>query len=53
MKRKNLLQIFLRKRNFSIDKWDVYPNDPNVVGVKKRGKKVTHIKVLLLMDIWM
>ncbi len=43
---------FLRKRNFSIDKWDVYPNDPNVVGVKK-GQKVTHIKVLLLMDIWM
>ena len=26
---------FLRKRNFSINKWDVYPNDPNVVGVKK------------------
>ena len=26
---------FLRKRNFSINKWDVYPNDPNVVGVKR------------------
>ena len=29
---------FLRKRNFSIDKWDVYRNDPNVVGVKRNKK---------------
>lgn len=30
---------FLRKRNFSIDKWNVYPDlNPNVVGVKKGAK---------------
>ncbi|PAD67869.1 acetylornithine deacetylase [Bacillus sp. 7586-K] len=26
---------FLREKGFSIDMWDVYPNDPNVVGVLK------------------
>ncbi|CAM4336613.1 acetylornithine deacetylase [Bacillus manliponensis] len=25
---------FLTKHRFAIDKWDVYPNDPNVVGTK-------------------
>lgn len=26
---------FLEERGFTIDKWDIYPGDPNVVGVKK------------------
>ena len=26
---------FLKERGFAIDMWDVYPNDPNVVGVLK------------------
>ena len=34
MKRKICCRVF-KKRNFSINKWDVYPNDPNVVGVKR------------------
>lgn len=29
---------FLQNLNFSIDKWDVYPNDPNVVGTLKGTK---------------
>src|SRR5699024_5592085 len=26
---------YLKQLDFSIDMWDVYPNDPNVVGMKK------------------
>ena len=38
---------FLRKRNFSVDKWDVYPNDPNVVGVKKGIESDTHKSLII------
>lgn len=38
---------FLKKRNFSIDKWDVYPNDPNVVGVKKGTASESHKSLII------
>ncbi|MFT8320286.1 MAG: acetylornithine deacetylase [Bacillus sp. (in: firmicutes)] len=43
----------LEKSHFSIDKWDVYPNDPNIVGVLK-GTNSSHYKSLILnghMDV--
>ena len=38
---------FLQKCSFSIDQWDVYPGDPNVVGVKK-GKESAQHKSLII-----
>src|SRR5690625_1496019 len=31
----NFVASFLKEKDFMIDKWDVYPGDPNVVGVLK------------------
>ncbi len=38
---------FLKKRDFLIDMWDVYPNDPNVVGVRK-GRQSDSYKSLII-----
>lgn len=38
---------FLRERGFSVDMWDVYPNDPNVVGVLK-GSDADHFNSLII-----
>lgn len=38
---------FLKERDFIIDKWDVYPGDPNVVGVLK-GADSTQYKSLII-----
>ncbi|MDQ0229413.1 acetylornithine deacetylase [Metabacillus malikii] len=38
---------FLQQRGFSIDMWDVYPNDPNVVGVLK-GTDSEHYQSLII-----
>ncbi|WP_273130768.1 acetylornithine deacetylase [Bacillus weihaiensis] len=38
---------FLHEKNFEIDMWDVYPNDPNVVGVLK-GKSSTEYNSLIV-----
>ncbi|WP_078409829.1 acetylornithine deacetylase [Priestia abyssalis] len=38
---------FLRNLGFAIDMWDVYPNDPNVVGVLK-GTDSEHYKSLIV-----
>lgn len=41
------ISSFLRERGFTIDKWDVYPGDPNVVGVLK-GLRSNHYKSLII-----
>jgi formylaminopyrimidine deformylase len=44
---------FLEEKGFSVDKWDVYPGDPNVVGVLK-GVNSDHYKSLIVnghMDV--
>lgn len=38
---------FLREKGFVIDQWDVYPGDPNVVGVQK-GTDPEHFKSLII-----
>lgn len=38
---------FLKHNGFTIDMWDVYPNDPNVVGIKK-GNQSTSYKSLII-----
>ena len=38
---------FLEEIGFSIDMWDVYPNDPNVVGVRKGEKSATHQSLII------
>lgn len=38
---------YLKELGFDIDMWDVYPNDPNVVGVKK-GRESGKYKSLIL-----
>lgn len=38
---------FLEQIGFSIDMWDVYPNDPNVVGVQKGTKSDTHQSLIV------
>ncbi|MCP8971033.1 acetylornithine deacetylase [Ectobacillus ponti] len=38
---------FLQQCEFSIDKWDVYPGDPNVVGVRK-GTQSDEYKSLII-----
>ncbi|EOW9529301.1 acetylornithine deacetylase [Bacillus cytotoxicus] len=38
---------FLKERDFVIDKWDVYPNDPNVVGVKKGTASDSHKSLII------
>ncbi|KGA96409.1 acetylornithine deacetylase [Alkalihalobacillus alcalophilus ATCC 27647 = CGMCC 1.3604] len=38
---------FLNKKGFMIDKWDVYPGDPNVVGVLK-GKRSDEYQSLIV-----
>ncbi len=38
---------FLKQKGFSIDMWDVYPNDPNVVGIKK-GTQSSSYKSLII-----
>lgn len=38
---------FLKNVGFAIDMWDVYPNDPNVVGVLK-GTESEHYKSLIV-----
>lgn len=38
---------FLKNFGFAIDMWDVYPNDPNVVGVLK-GTESDHYKSLIV-----
>lgn len=38
---------FLKEKGFSIDMWDVYPNDPNVVGVLE-GKEANSFKSLII-----
>lgn len=38
---------YLKELGFTVDMWDVYPNDPNVVGVKK-GKNSDIYKSLIL-----
>ena len=44
---------FLKEKGFQIDKWDVYPGDPNVVGVLK-GSHSAHYRSLIInghMDV--
>src|SRR3954464_12137939 len=38
---------FLKEKGFQIDKWDVYPGDPNVVGVLK-GSHSDHYRSLIV-----
>ena len=38
---------FLKEKGFQIDKWDVYPGDPNVVGVLK-GSHSDHYRSLII-----
>ncbi|MDM5186955.1 acetylornithine deacetylase [Bacillus sp. DX4.1] len=38
---------FLTQCDFTIDKWDVYPNDPNVVGVKKGTAGDSHKSLII------
>ncbi|PRP51164.1 acetylornithine deacetylase [Bacillus halotolerans] len=38
---------FLLERGFSIDKWDVYPGDPNVVGVLKGTNSAAYQSLIL------
>src|SRR5699024_11738826 len=38
---------FLKNKGFDIDTWDVYPNDPNVVGVLK-GKESDAYQSLMI-----
>src|SRR5690625_2456863 len=38
---------FLEEIGFSIDMWDVYPNDPDVVGVRKGEKSATHQSLII------
>lgn len=38
---------FLKHKGFSIDVWDVYPNDPNVVGVKKGTNGTSHKSLII------
>jgi len=44
---------FLKEKGFAIDQWDVYPGDPNVVGVLK-GSDSKHYRSLIInghMDV--
>ena len=38
---------FLKELDFEIDMWDVYPNDPNVVGVLKGSASTTHKSLII------
>ncbi|MGG1228977.1 acetylornithine deacetylase [Bacillus halotolerans] len=38
---------FLLERGFSIDKWDVYPGDPNVVGVLKGTNSAAYQSLII------
>jgi acetylornithine deacetylase/succinyl-diaminopimelate desuccinylase family protein len=38
---------FLQEKGFSIDKWDVYPGDPNVVGVLKGEASSEHKSLII------
>ncbi|EDL65277.1 acetylornithine deacetylase [Bacillus sp. SG-1] len=38
---------YLEERGFTIDKWDVYPGDPNVVGVKKGTSPEQHKSLII------
>nr|WP_275900890.1 acetylornithine deacetylase [Paenibacillus periandrae] len=38
---------FLQDKGFVIDKWDVYPGDPNVVGVLKGSESDTHKSLII------
>jgi formylaminopyrimidine deformylase len=38
---------FLKKLGFQIDMWDVYPNDPNVVGVLKGSASSTYKSLII------
>ncbi|MEI3598751.1 MULTISPECIES: acetylornithine deacetylase [unclassified Oceanobacillus] len=43
----NFIADYLHRMGFEIDMWDVYPNDPNVVGVKKGIKSTTHNSLII------
>lgn len=43
----NFIANYLRQLGFTTDMWDVYPNDPNVVGVKKGTQFVTHQSLII------
>lgn len=43
----SFIASFLAQRDFEIDKWDMYPGDPNVVGVLK-GADSEHYKSLII-----
>jgi formylaminopyrimidine deformylase len=43
----NFIAGYLKELDFEIDQWDVYPNDPNVVGILK-GKKSEQYKSLIV-----
>lgn len=38
---------FLEQKGFAIDKWDVYPGDPNVVGVLKGNESDLHKSLIV------
>ncbi|MCT8138445.1 acetylornithine deacetylase [Anaerobacillus sp. CMMVII] len=38
---------FLKEIDFDIDMWDVYPNDPNVVGTLKGTNSATHNSLII------
>ncbi|TCN22594.1 acetylornithine deacetylase [Mesobacillus foraminis] len=38
---------FLKEKGFEIDQWDVYPGDPNVVGVLKGAESSNHKSLII------
>ncbi|SDO48796.1 acetylornithine deacetylase [Alkalicoccus daliensis] len=47
------VENYLQEMNFAADRWDVYPNDPNVVGTKQ-GTDSAHFQSLIVnghMDV--
>lgn len=46
-KAQSFIANYLRNLDFQIDMWDVYPNDPNVVGVRKGKKSDTHQSLII------
>src|SRR5699024_9616461 len=46
-KAQSFIANYLRNLDFQIDMWDVYPNNPNVVGVRKCKKSDTHQSLII------
>ncbi|MGD6966020.1 acetylornithine deacetylase [Rossellomorea vietnamensis] len=43
----NFIASFLEESGFTIDQWDVYPGDPNVVGTKKGSAPASHKSLII------